>query len=94
MVREYVGAGLACLLAEAEDVAARQERQRGRAALESARVETMALETAWTDALDESAELFARGALLAAGFHRHDRGAWRQRREDAPAWTHVDESNG
>ena len=34
--------------------------------------------------LAEAADLLARAALLAAGFHRHKRGEWRKRREHAP----------
>ena len=33
------------------------------------------------DALDELAEALARGALMLGGYHRHNRGEWRYKRE-------------
>jgi hypothetical protein len=50
--------------------AERQARARSQARLEAAEA-----------ASQELADLLARAALVAAGYHRHDRGAWRRRRE-------------
>ena len=77
--KEYVGAGEAAgLIARMEQLerdkaeAARLRERRelaGHAALERQAAEVCAL-----------AETLARLALLAAGYHRHHRGAWRKRR--------------
>jgi hypothetical protein len=82
VVREYVGRGRPAELAARLDALARQERERGRAALRAAKAELDALDAPLND-LNDLAELLARAALLAAGFHQHKRGEWRKRR--APA---------
>jgi hypothetical protein len=77
--RVYLGRGEAARLAALEDDRRRTER--------------LARSLAWRDEearrgtadarlreLDELAEVLARAALAAAGYHRHDRGAWRRRR--------------
>jgi hypothetical protein len=74
--RLYLGHGPVAELAARDAELRRAERQvraRSQARLEAA--EAAARELA------ELAELLARAALVAAGYHRHDRGAWRQRRE-------------
>ena len=82
VVREYVGRGPQAELVARLDAHQRQERDKDRAALaaERARLETL---DAPLNELSELAELLARAALLAAGFHQHKRGEWRKRR--APA---------
>ena len=74
--RLYLGTGPVAELA-AQDAelrrAERQARARSQARLEAAE--------AASRELVELADLLARAALVAAGYHRHDRGAWRRRRE-------------
>jgi hypothetical protein len=74
--RLYLGNGPVAELA-ARDVelrrAERQARARSQTRLEAAE--------AASRELAELADLLARAALVTAGFHRHDRGAWRRRRE-------------
>ena len=74
--RLYLGNGPVAELA-ARDVelrrAERQARARSQARLESAE--------AASRELAELTDLLAQVALVAAGYHRHDRGKWRRRRE-------------
>src|SRR5215203_2249945 len=79
VVREYVGGGL--LGRTAADVDAR-ERQRREEEVEARQTERERLE-----ALDgpvaklcEITEALSRAALLAGGYHRHNRGEWRKKR--------------
>jgi hypothetical protein len=79
-VRTYQGAGAVGEMAATADalrrveaeIEARQQRQEQerRAAAEAPLAE-----------LCEQTDLLVRAALLAAGYHRHDRGAWMRRRE-------------
>ncbi len=79
VMRAYLGKGpagqLAALLAEERRSGLRARALEWRA--EEARREAAA---AGQRALDELGELLARAALMAAGYHQHDRGAWRRRR--------------
>src|SRR5690242_11326152 len=77
--RVYLGRGPAAQLAALLDEERRSEhRERSLAwRAEEARWEAAA---ARQRALDELGEMVARAALLAAGYHQHDRGAWRRRR--------------
>jgi hypothetical protein len=85
-VRRYVGTGQVAELAAAADdlrrleraVAAR-ERQAEQARFREAEAPLLRL-CGLTD-------LLARTALVAAGYHQHDRGAWRRTRESNPATT-------
>ena len=74
--RLYLGNGPVAELA-AQDAelrrAERQARARSQARLEAAE--------AASRELAELADLLAQVALMAAGYHRHDRGNWRKRRE-------------
>jgi hypothetical protein len=79
VVREYVGAGRAAELAAQLDDWERQKRQAERAAFAAERTRLDALDVPLNE-LNELAELLARAALLAAGFHQHKRGEWRKRR--------------
>lgn len=78
-VTEYYGRGALARWAEERDEKARQERQ---AAQEARKAERLALAT--IERLTRDHELASRlatdAALLAAGYHRHDRGEWRRRR--------------
>jgi hypothetical protein len=86
VVKHYIGSGRVAAIAaqltatwRAERTA---ERDAERAADRRARKELADLDAALAP-LDELADLLARAALLAAGFHRHHRGEWRRRREQA-----------
>ena len=80
VIREYVGGGdlgepAAHMdaeerrLREEEKVSRREERER---------LDTLA---APVEELCEAAEVIARATLIASGYHRHNRGEWRKRRE-------------
>ena len=78
VVREYVGAGPVAELAAAADALRRADR---RAAMEARRAE----DARWRETLapllelSRGADLMARAALLAGGYHRHAR-TWRKKR--------------
>jgi hypothetical protein len=79
VVREYIGRGPVADLAASLDTERRAER--------SARAEQWAAEQARVEADDEAviglcnlAQALLGEALVAAGYHRHDRGQWRRRR--------------
>jgi hypothetical protein len=74
--RLYLGHGPVAELA-ARDAELRRAERRARARSQ-ARLE--AAEAASRE-LAELADLLARATLVAAGYHRHDRGTWRRRRE-------------
>ncbi len=80
VTKEYVGAGLIGQLTAGLDAERQAERdlkrQRRAAALEAWDV----LEGP-TRELDDLADLLAGAALILAGYHRHDRGEWRRRRD-------------
>jgi hypothetical protein len=80
VVREYVGGGLLGELAARMDAEERRRRKEEAAAWkeEQERMEALA---APVEELCEDVEVIARAALLAAGYHRHNRGEWRKRRE-------------
>lgn len=58
---------------------ANRERERGRGEIEQAEQATAAALAALRD-LDRAAGAAMRAALHEAGYHQHDRGAWRRRR--------------
>ena len=82
VVREYVGMGRVAELAAQMDALEREDRRLVALALREEEAELAALD-ADIKALCETADLVARAALLAAGFHQHKRGEWRKRREQA-----------
>jgi hypothetical protein len=79
VVKEYVGGGLAGVLAERADNAQRRKRAAACAALRKEQDAVAAAETVH-DELDGAADALLTAMLLAAGYHRHDRGHWRKRR--------------
>jgi hypothetical protein len=84
VVREYIGTGTQGELASQMDAITRADRQAEKAALRAEREALDALD-ADLKTLIENADLVARAALLAAGYHQHKRGEWRKRREqDCP----------
>jgi hypothetical protein len=80
VVREYVGSGLLGQLAARMDAELRRKRQQEAAAWKEEREQIEAL-TAPVEELCEGVEVLARATLLASGYHRHNRGEWRKRRE-------------
>ena len=79
VVREYVGAGAVGHLASQLDAIEREKREIERAAARAEREEVAALDALLAE-FDELADLLARAALVAAGFHQHHGGTWRRRR--------------
>src|SRR4051812_46581487 len=78
VIREYVGGGLTGLLAEREDEERRQRRAEAKAQLHLEHV-TLAAAMAPHQALSRITDGVLAAALVAAGYHRHDR-TWRKRR--------------
>ena len=78
VVREYVGAGAVAEIAAAADALRRADR---RAVMEARRAEEANWQAALAPLLELSrvADLMARAALLAGGYHRHAR-TWRKKR--------------
>ena len=79
VVKEYAGGGLAGVLAAEFEAERREQRDHERAGIEREREKCTALEQP-TRELDDLADLLMSATLLTAGYHRHDRGAWRRRR--------------
>ena len=72
VIREYIGVGQEGQQAAEEDEARRRQVEADR---DAARALAEDVQT-----LSEFAELLAQAALLAAGYHRPNRGPWRKRR--------------
>jgi hypothetical protein len=79
VVREYVGTGRLAELAAQLDDLEREKQQAERAARQAVRAALDALD-AELKVLCQTADLLARAALVATGFHQHKRGEWRKRR--------------
>jgi hypothetical protein len=79
VVSEYVGAGRIAELAAQMDALGREQQEADRAGFRARRAELDALD-APLDEMHNLAELVARAALVAAGFHQYKRGEWRKRR--------------
>jgi hypothetical protein len=88
VVREYVGRGLVGELAAREDEERRAQRLADLARRQEARrreeAEARALRDL-VDGLDAAALALTTATLGAAGYHQHDRGQWRKRREHRAA---------
>ena len=78
VVREYVGGGVLGELAARTDALAHRQREEEAAALSEKREQMEALEAPVRE-LCEAAEVLAKAALVAAGYHQHKRGEWRKR---------------
>jgi len=80
VVSKYLGAGVFGQIAAGMNQEAREERQRQRDRL---KMECAALDSLGDNitALCEGIDTLARATLILAGYHRHDRGHWRKRRE-------------
>ena len=79
VVREYVGGGAVGELAAQMDAVERDQRLTEHECARAEREAVAALDGP-LDELNELADLLAEAALVAAGFHRHNRGEWRKRR--------------
>jgi len=77
--RKYVGAGRVGELAAQLDALERDEGMLKALDLRDEKAELDALDAPLNE-LNDLADLLARAALLAAGFHQHKRGEWRKRR--------------
>ncbi len=77
--RVYLGKGPAAELAARLDEGRRSERLARSVAWRAEEARRAVAEAHLRD-LDGLADLMMKATLLAAGFHRHDRGAWRRRR--------------
>lgn len=80
IVREYIGSGRIAELAAQLDELDREERELERFQLQHEKAQAEAFAAPVID-LHDMAELIARGALLAAGYHRHKGGEWRRKRD-------------
>ncbi len=82
VVREYVGRGSAGELAARIDAERRQKYEDERAARKEERKRLQSLMEP-VEELCEAAEVIAHAALLASGYHQHNRGEWRKKRGSA-----------
>lgn len=78
--REYLGTGAEAHLAAALDAARRRQREACWAAVREERSRWAPLTSA-ADGMIGGIELLVQGVLLVAGYHQHERGPWRRRRE-------------
>ncbi len=79
VVREYIGTGPVAELIATRDAEARVERTAEARVLRAERDRLAPAEAVLAE-LDALTELLAHAALVAAGYRRHHRGAWRKRR--------------
>lgn len=77
---EYIGAGLAGVLAAELDSEDRAEREAKRDSLRAEQERWEAVDAAIAEVC-EATDLTARAALVLAGYHQHHRGEWRRWRE-------------
>jgi hypothetical protein len=86
VVKRYVGAGeLAGAMAGLEALD-RERRQEQRAAVKAERDRLDALDQSVAD-FSGAVDAAVTKVLTAAGYHRHDRGAWRKRRQKGSSTT-------
>jgi hypothetical protein len=80
VIREYVGGGLIGELTAHMDAEERRLREEEKVSGREERERLDAL-SAPVKELCEAAEVIVRAALIASGYHQHNRGEWRKRRE-------------
>jgi hypothetical protein len=80
VIREYVGGGMLGELAAWVDALERRRREQKEARLREERERLDAL-SASVEELCDAAEVITSATLLASGYHQHNRGEWRKRRE-------------
>jgi hypothetical protein len=79
VIREYVGTGLVAELAAEQDAEVRAQRLAARERLQH-EATRWASAAAPLNELSQVLDGLTAAALIAAGYHRHHRGAWRKRR--------------
>jgi hypothetical protein len=79
IVSQYLGSGVAADLAAADHARERQEQETEKAARRQAQARH-ASAIAPLDELCDLTDLLLKATLVSAGYHRHQRGAWRLRR--------------
>jgi len=79
VIREYIGVGALGEIAAYMDALERHQREEKAALWREERKRLESLD-ALTEELSEAAEVLAKAALVAAGYHQHKRGEWRKRR--------------
>jgi hypothetical protein len=79
VIREYVGGGALGEVSARMDAEERRHREEEAAHWKEERERLEALD-GLTKELYEAAEVLAKAALLAGGYHQHKRGEWRKRR--------------
>jgi hypothetical protein len=84
VTRQYCGTGEAAALIAQQDAQERERRRQERLSLRREKARLEALDAELKD-LDDTTDLVARAALLAAGYRQHKRGEWRKRREPSSA---------
>ena len=84
VVREYIGGGVLGQFAAQMDAEDRQAREEEAAAWREEQERIRKLEEP-VEELCEATDLLVRAALLASGYHQHNRGEWRLRREPKEA---------
>ena len=82
VLKEYVGTGPAAVATAQADAECRAARARNRQA-EQQRRDAYELAHGWLRVLRTEAQSILAEAMTASGFHRHDRGIWRKKREQA-----------
>ena len=80
VVREYVGGGVLGELTAQMDALERERKAEEAAWLREEREELDALDASVNE-VAEASDLLVQAALVAAGYHQHNRGEWRKRRE-------------
>src|SRR5215212_8141388 len=80
VVREYVGTGVLGELAALMDAEKRERREEEAASWREEKRNLEAL-VAPVEELHDAVEVLARAALIASGYHCHNRGEWRKRRD-------------
>ena len=80
VVREYIGSGVLGRIAALEDEHERRRREEQAAWWKGEQRDLDALQGA-VEELSDASDLLVRAALLASGYHQHNRGEWRLRRE-------------
>jgi hypothetical protein len=83
-VRIYCGTGLIADLAATADVLLQVQREMDARKERQEQERRAAAETLLSE-MCEQADLLVRATLVVAGYHRHDRGAWRLKRERQPS---------
>lgn len=80
VVREYVGAGKKAAAAAKADAVRRDQQATEKKAQQKLDAEIGRADIPLA-ALEQACEIMLRATLIAAGWHQHDRGMWRRKRQ-------------